>query len=169
MKTKLKSLALSGLLTTVALFGIGSAYAIDKAQYAADVMDILRMHVYLLEQLAVTERFKYSDNVVRHATAIERTFGLLGPMEWHAAESARLHSKLIGNGTDLNEQMFEDLARASRKSLKELVRAAHDSMEEYDGNGVLSAVNSMKESCNNCHRRLPEQVAPDLWGPLERQ
>jgi len=169
MNTKIKRTALSSLLIAIVLFGIGSTHAVDRVQYAESVMDILRMHVGLLQELSVTDRFKYSDNVVRHATAIERTFGLLGPMEWHAAESARLHSKHMGNGTDLNEGMFEDLARASRKSLKDLVRAAHDSMEEYDRDGVLSAIERMKQSCNNCHTLLPEAVAPDLWGPLERR
>lgn len=164
----IKRKIISCVLISIALFGAGSTHALDKAEYAASVMQVLRTHVSLLRELTLANRFKYSDNVVRHATAIQRTFGLLGPMEWHAAESARLHSVHSGNGDDLNEDMFEDLGRASRNSLRELVRAAHDSMEEYDRQGVLKAIDEMKQACDNCHRLLPQAVAPDVWGPLER-
>lgn len=169
MMTNIKGTALVCLLMAGALGGAATTNAIDRDEYAASVLDILRTHLGLLEELAVTDRFKYSDNLVRHALAVQDTFGLLGPMEWHAAEAVKLHNKHNGNSTDLNAEMFEDLASASRKSLKDLVRAAHDSLEKYDGTGVVSAINTVKESCTNCHRLLPKSVAPDLWGPLERQ
>jgi hypothetical protein len=160
---------LFSIVAATGLLGAASTHAIGRADYAASVMEILRMHVHLLEELAVTDRFKYSDNVVRHATAIERAFGLLGPMEWHAAESARLHSKHLGDDAELDEHEFEDLAWASRKALKGLVRAAHDSMEEYDRDGILNAVNEMKQTCENCHSLLPELVAHDVWGLSDRK
>lgn len=169
MMTKIKGTTLTCLLMVVALGGAATTGAIERDEYSASVLNILRTHLALLEELALTDRFKYSDNLVRHALAIQDTFGLLGPMEWHAAESARLHSTHYENNTDLNAEMFEDLASASRKSLIGLVRAAHDSLEKYDGTGVVSAINTVKQSCNNCHRLLPRSVAPDLWGPLERQ
>lgn len=165
---KIKRKLLSCLLISIFFLGAGSTHAIDRAEYAESVMNILRAHVSLLRELTLANRFKYSDNVVRHATAIQRTFGLLGPMEWHAAESARLHSTHRGDGEKLNEDMFEELGRASRHSIRELVRAAHDSMEEYDRQRVLKAISDMKQACDNCHSLLPKSVAPDLWGPLER-
>ena len=119
--------------------------------------------------MTVAHQFKYSDNLVRHAVAVEETFGLLGPMEWHAAQAAKIRGLKQGSNTKLDEDMFEDLARASRKSLKELIHAAHDSMVEYDRDGILDAISEMKESCNSCHRLLPKSVAPDIWGPLERE
>jgi hypothetical protein len=167
MKSKNKLLSL--LLIAVALSSGVSTYADDRDEYAASVMEIFHTHVQLLQELAVADRFKYSDNLVRHAVAIERTFGLLGPMEWHAAQAARIHSQEQGTNVDLNEDMFEDLARASRKSIKQLGRAAHDSMENYDREGILTAIDEMKQSCENCHSLLPISVAPDLWGPLKRK
>ena len=164
MRTKM----LSFFLIMIAVCSSVSTYAIDRSDYAITVMQILRTHVNLMQELAVTTRFKYSDNLVRHAIAVERTFGLLGPMEWHAAESARLRSQQQGTNTDLDEDIFEDLGRASRNSIRDLVRAAHDSMEEYDRAGVLNAIDRMKQSCDNCHRLLPKSVAPDLWGSLQR-
>lgn len=161
MKTKYKSLAF--LLLTSTIFNPASVYAGDRDEYTSSVMEILRMHVNLLEQLSMSSRFKYSDNLVRHAVAIKSTFGLLGPMEWHAAEAASIALRNNGNKDDLNEELFEDLERASRKSLKDLVRTAHDSMEQHDAKGVITAIKDMKQSCENCHSLLPKSVAPDLW------
>lgn len=165
---KLKSI-LSFFVIAAALGSTGSSLAIDKDEYVASVLNIIRTHVSLLEELSVTSRFKYSDNLVRHAVAIQDTFSLLGPMEWHAAEAARLHGVKQGGNSQLNEDMFEDLARASRKSMTDLVRAAHDSMEEYERDGMIEAINNMKQSCNNCHILLPKSVAPDIWEPLNRE
>jgi hypothetical protein len=154
-------------LGTIALCGAGSTYALDRNEYVTSVIEILRAHVNILEELTVAHQFKYSDNLVRHAVAVEDTFGLLGPMEWHAAQAAKLRISKQGSSTQLDEDMFEDLARASRKSLKELVHAAHDSMVEYDRDGILDAINDMKESCNSCHSLLPKSIAPEIWGPPE--
>lgn len=166
---KPKRIFLSSFLLTLALFSSVSTLAIDRDEYVASVMEIFRTHVQILQELSGPHQFKYSDNVVRHAIAIERTFGFLGPMEWHAAQSAKLHGLRNGTDEELNEDMFERLARASRKSIRELVRTAHDSMDEYDQEGLLKALEDMKQSCENCHSLLPKAVAPDLWGPLERQ
>ena len=165
---KTKNTVLAFLLLTITFISPFSIYALDRNDYAESVMDVFRMHVNLLQKLSMESRFKYSDNLVRHAVAIESTFGLLGPMEWHAAEAASIVTKNKGTNVDLNEEIFENLAKASRKSLKDLVRAAHDSMERHDHDGVINAVKDMKHSCENCHSHLPKSVAPDLWGPLKR-
>lgn len=143
-----------------------SAPAIDRADYVASVVEILQTHTRLLEDLAGGERFKYSDNLVRHATAVEQTFGLLGPMEWHTARSARLHAQMNAGDRSLDEGTFETLAETSQKSLKDLVRAAHESMEEHDADGMLTAIENMKSACNDCHKLLPANTAPDVWGSI---
>jgi hypothetical protein len=88
--------------------------AIDRTEYVNSVIEILRIHARLLQELADTERFKYSDNLVRHATALDNTFGLLGPMEWHAAQSVALHAEVNADGEALDEATFESLANAAR-------------------------------------------------------
>ena len=169
MKPRIKILTF--LLFSIGLTGSITTQAIDRDEYVEGVIEILRVHVHLMEELAESSRFKYSDNLVRHALAIQQTFGLLGPMEWHAAESAKLHLEhqgANGNG-ELDEDRFEDLARESRYSLRELVRTAHDAMEEYDQQGVRDAIRDMKQACNNCHSLLPKGVAPDLWQVTEKK
>ena len=167
MKARMKVLVF--LLLSFGLFGSVTIQAIDRDEYVSAVIEILRSHVSLMEQIANSDRFKYSDNLVRHAVAIQDTFGLLGPMEWHAAQSARLHLQQQGTGGELDEDKFDDLARDSRNSMRELVRAAHDAMEGNDRQGVLDAIQELKQGCNDCHSLLPKTVAPDLWGPLERK
>ena len=149
------------LLAVVALAGISPVQAIDRDEYVTAVISILQTHTQLMEEMAQGTRFRYSDNLVRHANQIRDTFGLLGPMEWHAAQAADLHS--AEGDVTLNEEKFESLAYASRRSLTNLVRAAHDSMERYDREGLLEAIANMKHSCMNCHNLLPESIAPRIW------
>jgi AcrR family transcriptional regulator len=165
IRNKLPALA----LMTIGVCSSASIFAMDKTEYIEAVMDIFRRQVTLLQDLATSPRFKYSDNLVRSASAIERTFGLLGPMEWHAVQAATIRSEYHGTAAEINEELFEDLARASRRSMTNLVRTAHDVMEYQDPESILAAISEMKQSCNNCHSLLPKSVAPDLWGPLPRK
>ena len=149
------------LLIAASLIGVSPALAQDSDEYVESVISILRTHTQLMESMAQGPRFRYSDNLVRHAQQIRETFGLVGPMEWHAAQAAEL---LSGEGdAALNEEMFESLALTSQRSLSNLVRAAHDSMERYDREGLLEAITAMKQSCMNCHDLLPESIAPPIW------
>ena len=149
------------LLATISFVGISPALAIDKEEYVDTVVSILRTHTQLMERMAQGKRFYYSDNLVRHANQIRDTFGLLGPMEWHATPSDELRS---GEGdVVLDGELFKSLAFASRRSLTNMVRAAHDHMEGYDREGLLEAIAEMKQSCMNCHQLLPESVAPRIW------
>jgi hypothetical protein len=141
--------------------------ASPRGEYVESVITILRSHARLLQELATGDRFKYSDNLVRHATALRQTFGLLGPMEWHAAQSARLYKPEAGDAS-LTEDAFETMAQTSQRSLNDLVRAAHDSMEEHDPEGMLTAIEQMKNACNACHALLPTSAVPDVWGNLQR-
>ncbi len=154
------------MLVAAALIGVSPALAIDKDEYVETVVSILRTHTQLMEEMAQGKRFYYSDNLVRHANQIRDTFGLLGPMEWHATMSAELHS---GEGDAvLDGEAFKSLAFASRRSLTNMVRAAHDHMEGYDREGLLEAITTMKQSCMNCHNLLPESVAPRVWDMPEK-
>jgi len=149
------------LLVAASLISVSPVLAQDNDEYVESVISILRTHTQLMESMAQGPRFRYSDNLVRHAQQIRETFGLVGPMEWHAAQAADLLS-----GEDdaaLNEEMFESLALTSQRALSNLVRAAHDSMERYDREGLLEAITAMKQSCMNCHDLLPESIAPRIW------
>jgi len=131
------------------------------------VITVLRIHADAIHNLTEHE-IKYSDNLVRHAIAIQQTFGLLGPMDWHAANSVKVMNKNASN-SNMDVEMFEKLERRSRNAMKDLVLAAHDAMEEDNREGLNEALENMKDSCNACHAYLPESVAPDVWGTLKRK
>jgi len=139
----------------------------NRESYVESVITLLRIQADLLHNLN-THRIKYSDNLARHAIAIQHTFGLLGPMDWHAAESAKLMSK-DASDSGMDAEKFEKLENRSRAALKDLVIAAHDAMEEDNREGLNEALENMKNSCNACHAYLPESVAPDVWGTLKRK
>ena len=138
----------------------------NRKSYVESVITVLRIHADAIRNLTAHE-IKYSDNLVRHAIAIQRTFGLLGPMDWHAAKSAKLMNKNASN-LNIDIEKFEKLEKRSRDALKDLVRAAHESMEEDNREELNEALENMKNSCNACHAYLPESVAPDVWGTLKR-
>lgn len=139
----------------------------NQKSYVESVITVLRIHADALYNLN-TYRIKYSDNLARHAIAIQRTFGLLGPMDWHAAESVKLMNENASN-SNMDVEKFETLERRSRNALKDLVFAAHEAMEEDNREGLNEALENMKSSCNACHAYLPESVAPDVWGTLKRK
>lgn len=161
------------MITTLCLSWIMVVRAgeFNRESYVKSVITVLRIHADALYNLT-EHKIKYSDNLVRHAIAIERTFGLLGPMDWHAADSAKLMNKNGSNSkmdANMEVEEFEKLERRSRDALKGLVIAAHDAMEEDNREGLKEALENMKNSCNACHAYLPESVAPDVWGTLKRK
>ncbi len=164
-----RKMSVAFMLTTLCLScAIGArAEEFNRKAYIDSVITILRLHAEALHNLS-EYKTRYSDNLVRHAIAIERTFGLLGPMDWHAAESARLMEKTAAKA-DMDAQKFDDLARRSRAAMKALILAAHDAMEEDNRRGVDEALENVESSCNACHAYLPASVAPDVWGTLKRQ
>ncbi len=143
-----------------------AAEQFDRKAYVDSVVTILRIHADTLQNLTA-HKIKYSDNLVRHAIALEHTFGLLGPMDWHAAEAVKLASE-DGAKMEPSVEEFERLQKRSRDALRNLVIAAHRAMEEDNREGVNQALHDMKESCNACHEYLPESAAPDVWGSLQR-
>ena len=158
-------------LTITVLFSswimVTRADEINQKSYVQSVIDVLRINADAISYLS-THKIKYSDNLVRHAVAIQTTFGLLGPMDWHAADSATLMNKNTSN-SDMDEEHFEKLERRSRTAMKTLVIAAQDAMIEDNREGIKQALENVKNSCNACHSYLPETVAPDVWGTLKRK
>ncbi|MBF0454796.1 MAG: cytochrome c [Magnetococcales bacterium] len=138
-----------------------------RDSYVNSVITVLRIHKDAILNLTAHD-MKYSDNLVRHAIAIQKTFGLLGPMDWHAAESAKL-LKRKSTHPDMTVIQFEKLAKQSNNAMKGVIRSAHENMEEDDREGLREALDTMMESCNACHSYLPKSVAPDVWGTLKRK
>jgi hypothetical protein len=157
------------MITTLFLSCITVVRAEEFTQksYVESVIIVLRIHADAISNLN-THKIKYSDNLARHAIALQQTFGLLGPMEYHAADSAKLMNKNTSN-TDMDAEKFENLEQRSRYALKALYFAAHDAMDEGNHEGLKEALENMKDSCNACHAYLPESVAPDVWGTLKRK
>ena len=139
----------------------------NQKSYVDSVIIVLQFHADAISNLS-THKIKYSDNLVRHAVDLQRTFGLLGPMDWHAANSAKLMNK-DASTLGMDEEQFEKLERRSRTAMKALVIAAQNAMVEDNREGVKEALDNVKESCNACHSYLPESVAPDVWGTLKRK
>jgi len=166
MKTK-TTIALSITTLFVSAMMASRADEFNQKSYVDSVIGILRSHADAISNLS-THQIKYSDNLVRHAVALQRTFGLLGPMDWHAADSAKLITKDASN-SGMDEEQFEKLESRSRRAMKALVIAAQDAMVEDNREGVQEALENMKESCNACHSYLPASVAPDVWGTLKRK
>jgi len=147
---------------------VAQADNFDKDSYIQSVISILKLHTDAIRNLTVHE-MKYSDNLVRHAVAVQKAFDLLGPMDWHAAESVKLLNKSIASNKDMNAEKFEKLAMNSKKALNGLVRAAHESLEEEDREGVIEALQTMMNSCDSCHAYLPSSVVPDVWGSVNKK
>lgn len=134
----------------------------QRELYIQSVITLLRLHADAIHQLA-THDFKYSHNLARHATALHNTFGLLGPMDWHAAEAASLQ-KRQGPVHNLNADDFDKMADQCQKSIKDLYQASIQHMENGGGSEpVLKALDEVQGRCNGCHDLL-DGAAPDVWG-----
>ena len=105
------------LITTLFLSWVMVVRAEEFTQksYVESVIVVLRIHADAISNLN-THHIKYSDNLARHAIAIQQTFGLLGPMEWHAAESAKLMNKNVST-SDMDAEKFKKLEERSRYAL----------------------------------------------------
>lgn len=165
----IRKMIITLMITTLFLSWITVVRAEEFTQksYVESVIIVLRIHANAISNLN-THKTKYSDNLARHAIALQQTFGLLGPMDWHAANSAQLMNQNASN-SDMDAEKFEKLEERSRYALKAVYFAAHDAMDEDNREGLKEALENMKESCNACHAYLPESVAPDVWGTLKRK
>ncbi|MBF0614130.1 MAG: cytochrome c [Magnetococcales bacterium] len=134
----------------------------EKEQYVDSVITLLRLHANAIRQLA-THDFKYSRNLARHATALQNTFGLLGPMEWHVSTSTTLQ-RSGGTGVTLKDEDFDKMADQCQKSMKGLYQASIQFVESGGSpEPVLKSLDELQHKCTACHTLL-EGVAPDVWG-----
>ncbi|MBF0340015.1 MAG: hypothetical protein HQL95_03525 [Magnetococcales bacterium] len=161
MKTHVGRYGMAAVLGVWLGWGVGHpALASEKDQYVESVITMIRLHAEAIRQLA-SHDFKYSRNLARHATGLQNTFGLLGPMEWHVSTSATLQKK---GGPVLKEEDFEKMAEQCQKSMKILYQASISHVESGAGTGpVLKALDELQGKCTGCHSLL-DGVAPDVWG-----
>ena len=136
--------------------------ASERETYVQSVISLLRTHSETIRQLA-SQDFKYSRNLARHADALIHTFGLLGPMDWHAAEASFLHKKQ-GDGMQVQTDDFDRLAEQCQKSMRTLQQASLAHVE-HGGSAapVLKALDDIQNKCTGCHDLL-DGAAPDVWG-----
>ncbi|GAB0057638.1 hypothetical protein SIID45300_01970 [Candidatus Magnetaquicoccaceae bacterium FCR-1] len=153
----------AALLGTAALlaWSIPVAQAGEKEHYVDSVISMIRLHSDAIRQLA-THDFRYSRNLARHATGLQNTFGLLGPMEWHVSTSITLQKG--GEGPKLTEDDFNKMADQCQKSMKHLYQASIKHVEQKSGaDAVIKALDDVQSKCTHCHGLL-DGVAPDVWG-----
>ncbi len=138
-----------------------------KDEYVQIVVSILRGHVQSLYNLT-EEDIKYSDNAARHANGLKHTFDMLGPMDWHAAEAMRLQQENNKNKENLlTHKHFDDMAENSIKKINRLRQSAHRWMRDKDRGAFMKDLDSMMQTCHDCHVALPENTAPKVWMGLK--
>ncbi|MBF0158068.1 MAG: hypothetical protein HQL58_00940 [Magnetococcales bacterium] len=150
-------------LVALLLVPVASAQAEspEKTRYIESVIALLNLHADAIRQLA-SHNFRYSQNLARHASALHDTFGLVGPMDWHAAEAVTLQ-KISKDQPGLTAGQFEKMASQCQKSMKTLHRAALQRIEKGgDAAPVIKALDTMQQQCNDCHHLLGGTV-PEVW------
>ncbi len=142
-------------------------YDDTKDKYVDEVVKVLRTQVSAM-RILIRHEIKYSDNMVRHASAIDRAFGMLGPMEWHTAEAVKLMRESDAQDK-LTEQEFEELAKKSLDAIDRLSRSAERYLRDRDQKLMLGAINTVIKSCGACHNHLPEGSVPQVWEGMKEQ
>jgi len=143
------------------------AYAEEGVQtpndaYVDQVVGVLRSHVLSMRMILDNDDLKYADNMVRHAEAFERSFGMVGPMEWHVAE-AFSHAQKTEAGEKLSKKQFEELAENTRRAINKIKRSAIRYMRDGKKELMRNSINRMIKSCGACHSKLPEGTVPHVW------
>ena len=143
------------------------AYAEDGSKelndaYVSQVVSILRSHVRSMRMILDHENLRYADNMVRHAEAFERAFGMVGPMEWHVAEAFNYAQKSDA-AEKLTEEQFEELAENTRIAIKKIKRSAVRYGRDKKKELMRDSINKMIKSCGACHSRFPEGTVPHVW------
>lgn len=142
-------------------------HRIHHQVYVETVIGILRAHILAMRMLLDDDQLRYSDNVYRHAVAFERTFGMIGPMEWHAANAFKRASGPLAN-PELTEARFEQLGETSHQRIKELPLVAEQYLKNGDAASVHEAIDDMMASCGGCHSLLPQGYVPAVWRGMQR-
>jgi predicted PP-loop superfamily ATPase len=130
--------------------------------YLNEVISILRSHVLAMRMIIDHDDLRYADNMVRHAEAFERAFGMIGPMEWHAAEAFNFAQK-SGATEKLSQAQFEELAEQSNAAIRKIKRSATRYVRDKNKDLMRGSINEMIKSCGSCHARLPQGSVPGVW------
>jgi hypothetical protein len=164
-----RSSELIKVVTVFVFFSCISATAFSEeslqarnAAYLNQVTGILRSHVLSMRMILEHDDLRYSDNMVRHADAFERAFGMIGPMEWHAAEAFNFSQRTSAK-EKLSQAQFEELADESYMAIRQIKRSANRYMRDKNKELMRKSINEMIESCGACHSRLPEGSVPSVW------
>jgi cytochrome c556 len=116
-------------------------------EYLKLVMGVFRSHLKALELLTSKEN-KYYDNVVRHSLAIRDTTDLLE--HFYPGDTSKEHEKLPWK----NKKEFEERAKKNREAARALNYAASDWLKDQDRDKFLESLETLKDTCRNCHREL---------------
>ena len=127
--------------------------------YLDQVMGVLRAHVVSMRMILEHDDLRYADNMVRHAEAFARAFGMVGPMEWHVAE-AFSYARKTEAGQKLRREKFEELADNTRRAIVGIKRSAVRYMRDHDKQLMRASINRMIESCGACHSKMREGTVP---------
>lgn len=154
------------VMVLVSLLSV-KAYAEETRQahndaYLEQVVGVLRSHVLSMRMILDHEGLKYADNIVRHAEAFERSFGMIGPMEWHVAE-AFSYSQKSDAKEKLSQEQFEELAENSRVAISRIKKSAMRYVRDKNKDLMRQSINDMMKSCGACHSKLPEGTVPRVW------
>ena len=144
-----------------------TAYAEENVQtpndaYLDQVVSVLRSHVLSMRMILDHYDLRYADNMVRHAEAFERAFGMVGPMEWHVAE-AFAHAQKTDAAEKFSKKQFEELADNTRVAVKKIKRSAIRYGRDKKKKLMRNSINTMIRSCAACHSKLPEGTVPHVW------
>lgn len=156
-----------GLVSCVLSIAPTVSVAVDEAKardaaYLEQVVGVMRSHVASMRMILDHDEMKYSDNIVRHAEAFERTFGMVGPMEWHAAEAFGYMAK-SDQSEKLSEAQFEELAEESQVAINKIKRSAKRFMRDKNKDLMRGSINNMIKSCGACHSKMPKGTVPSVW------
>lgn len=148
-----------------------NAYAEESLQarndvYLDQIVGVMRSHVLSMRMILDHDDLKYADNMVRHAEAFERAFGMVGPMEWHVAE-AFSHGQKSDAAEKLSEEQFLELAENARIAINKIKRSAIRYMRDKKQELMRDSINRMIKSCGACHSKLPEGTVPHVWKGLK--
>lgn len=130
--------------------------------YLEHVVGVMRSHVASMRMILEHEDLKYADNMVRHAEAFERAFGMVGPMEWHVAE-AFTHAQKSDAGDTLSKKEFVQLGEETRVAVFKIKRSAIRYNRDGKKHLMRKSINRMIKSCGACHSKLPDGTVPSVW------
>jgi predicted HNH restriction endonuclease len=137
-----------------------------EAAYLAQIIAVMRSHVQSMRTILDQGDIKYADNMVRHAEGFERAFGMVGPMDWHAAKAFQ-KTRNSDRAVNLTEDHFDELADDSYRKVLGVKRAAKHYLRDKDKQQMDAAIDAMTQSCNACHSKLPKGAVPSVWSEIK--